>query len=47
MISRYTSEHSHQRQPQDDEGEPVFGERHVAQTNGFDILGLLFHELDE
>jgi hypothetical protein len=47
MISRHTSKHSPQRQPQDDEGEPVFGERHVAQTNIFDTLGSLFHELDE
>jgi hypothetical protein len=47
MISRHTSKHSHQRQRQDDEGEPVFGERHVAQTNRFGALGLLFHELDD
>jgi predicted dehydrogenase len=47
MISRHTSKHSHQRQPQDNEGEPVFGERHVAQIDRFSTLGLLFHELDE
>jgi hypothetical protein len=46
MISRHTSKHSHQRQPQDDEGKQVFGERHVAQTNRFGTLGWLFHALD-
>jgi hypothetical protein len=47
MIPRHTSKHSHQRQPQDNEREPVFDERHVAQTDRFGTLSFLFHELDE